>query len=160
MASAGQWKEKAQRAAARLSRMREKSEEMLGQVLQTSEVVGTGFMFAFLRGRMGDAEGELNLAGVPVSLGAGIGFHLLGFTGVFGKYAEHAHNLGDGALTEYGVVQGMRLGAQSGASIQGRRISATRYGQYKWGQPTNAFPGGQQHPWAASWQNPAVVQTA
>lgn len=158
MASASTWKDKAQRAYSRLGKMREKSEEMLGQVLQTTEVVGTGFLFSYLRGRMGDAEGELDVAGVPVSLGSGLAFHVLGFTGVFGKYAEHAHNLGDGALVEYAVVQGMRLGAEGGSHAGTRRIAATRYGQHSWGRPVNEFQGGQAHPWGYSWRNPAVVQ--
>lgn len=94
----------------KLANWKEKGQETLGSVLQTVEVGGTAFAFGFMRGKMGDTNGDLDVVGVPASLGTGILMHGLGFMGVFGKHSEHAHNVGDGAIAEYAAVQGMRMG--------------------------------------------------
>lgn len=111
---------------ARWANWKEKGTEQLGHVLQSAEVGATAFGFGFLRGKMGDAEGNLDLAGMPASLVTAVGMHGLGFMGVFGKHSEHAHNIGDGALAEYAAVQGMRMGAARSESFSGQRRIAGR----------------------------------
>jgi hypothetical protein len=111
---------------ARWASWKEKGQEQLGHVLQTAEVGATAFGFGFARGKMGDAEGNLDIAGMPTSLVAAVGMHGLGFMGVFGKHSEHAHNIGDGALAEYAAVQGMRMGAARSDSFAGQRRIAGR----------------------------------
>lgn len=108
---------------ARWNSWKEKGQEQLGHVLQTAEVGATAFGFGFARGKMGDAEGNLDIAGMPASLVAAVGMHGLGFMGVFGKHSEHAHNIGDGALAEYAAVQGMRMGAARSEHAGTRRIA-------------------------------------
>lgn len=110
----------------RMASWREKGQEQLGHVLQSAEIGATAFGFAFIRGKMGDADGNLDVVGMPASLAAAIAGHGLGFMGVFGKHSEHAHNLADGALAEYAVVQGMRLGASKSADFSGQRRIAGR----------------------------------
>lgn len=111
---------------ARFANMREKGQEQLGHVLQTAEIGAASFGFAFARGKMGDENGDLDVAGIPVSLGAAVALHGLGFMGVFGKHDEHAHNLGDGALAEYATVQGLRMGAARSTNFAGQRRIAGR----------------------------------
>jgi len=114
-------KEQLERLKARANSMKEKATETMGQVLQTAEIGGTAFVFGYLRGRMGDDNGDLVVAGVPVGLGTGILLHLAGFAGLFGKHDEHAHNLGDGAVSEYLAVLAMRMGAESNDQFKGKR---------------------------------------
>lgn len=104
---------KYERLKARVETLKEKGQEALGSVLQTAEVGGTAFAFGFMRGKMADQDGNLDVVGIPASLGSSIGLHALGFLGVFGKHSEHAHNLGDGALAEYATVAGMRMGTRN-----------------------------------------------
>lgn len=119
---------KYEKLKARMATWKEKGQETLGSVLQTVEVGGTAFAFGFMRGKMGDQNGDLDVVGVPASLGAGLALHGLGFLGVFGKHSEHAHNLGDGAIAEYGAVQGMRMGAARSDFSGQRRIAGQRRG--------------------------------
>ncbi len=110
----------------RVANLREQGQEQLGHVLQTAEVGATAFAFGFMRGKMGDQDGNLDVVGIPASLGASVAMHGLGFLGVFGKHSEHAHNLGDGALSEYAAVQGMRMGAARSDFAGSRRIAGQR----------------------------------
>jgi hypothetical protein len=96
----------------RMASWREKGQEQLGHVLQTAEI--------------GDQDGNRDVMGMPASLAAAVVGHGLGFMGVFGKHSEHAHNLADGALAEYAVVQGMRLGASKSSEFSGQRRIAGR----------------------------------
>lgn len=120
-------KEQYEKLKARVASMKEKGQEALGHVLQTVEVGGTSFAFGFMRGKMGDQNGDLDVVGVPASLGTAVGMHVLGFLGIFGKHSEHAHNIGDGAVAEYAAVAGMRLGAEKSTDFAGtRRIAGQR----------------------------------
>lgn len=121
---------------ARIASWKEKGQEQMGHALQAVEVGATAFGFGFLRGKMGDANGDLDIAGIPASLGTAIGMHALGFMGVFGKHSEHAHNVADGALAEYAAVQGMRMGAARSTDFNGqKRIAGRRH--------VSGLPGGQ-----------------
>lgn len=113
---------------ARWASWKEKGQEQLGHVLQTAEVGATAFGFGFMRGKMGDQEGNLDVAGMPASLTTGVVMHGLGFMGVFGKHSEHAHNIGDGAIAEYAAVQGMRMGAARSDFSGQRRIAGRSAG--------------------------------
>lgn len=110
----------------RMASWREKGQEQLGHVLQSAEIGATAFGFGFARGKMGDQDGNLDVAGMPVSLTAAVVGHGLGFMGVFGKHSEHAHNLADGALAEYSAVAGMRMGAARSTDFQGQKRIAGR----------------------------------
>lgn len=114
---------KYERLKARVETLKEKGQEAIGSVLQTAEVAGTAFAFGFMRGKMADVEGNLDVVGIPASLGASIALHGLGFLGVFGKHSEHAHNLGDGAIAEYAAVAGMRMGNARSDNPSTKRIA-------------------------------------
>src|SRR5271166_3333911 len=92
----------------KLAKIREKTEETMGAVKQTAEVVGGAALFSYAAGRYGTG---LNTDGtqawnvpktkLPISLAAGLGMKLLAFGGLAGKYDEDLHSLGDGALCSY-----------------------------------------------------------
>jgi hypothetical protein len=111
---------------ARLATMREKGQEQIGHAFQAVEVAGTAFAFGFARGKMGDENGDLDVLGIPASGAAFLGLHALGFLGVFGKHAEHVHNVADGAGAEYAAVAGMRMGAARSDFSGQRRIAGSR----------------------------------
>ncbi len=124
---------------ARIASWKEKGQEQMGHALQAVEVGATAFGFGFLRGKMSDANGDLDVAGIPASLGTSIALHGLGFMNVFGKHSEHAHNIADGALAEYAAVQGMRMGAARSDNPGTKRIAGRR---------TVAGLGANQNPFA------------
>lgn len=94
------------RAVSRLSRMREKVEEMTGQVVEVVEVSASAFALGVAKGRYGSVE----VVGVPLELALGAAGHLLGFTGVAGKYSEHLHNFSNGALACWAHSMGAGVG--------------------------------------------------
>lgn len=98
--------DKLNRARAQVATIREKSAEAIGTIVQTFEVGGTAFGVGFMQGRWGSIE----LAGVPVEFIAGLGLHVLAFLGGAGRYAEHVHNVGDGALAGYATKLGQGFG--------------------------------------------------
>lgn len=120
---------KYEKLKARVANMKEKGQEALGSVLQSAEVGGSAFAFGYMRGRMGDDNGEFDVVGIPASLGAAVAFHGMGFLGLFGKHSEHAHNLGDGALAEYAAVAGMRMGNAKSSNPGVKRIAGTSGGR-------------------------------
>jgi hypothetical protein len=102
------WKAKAVRAQERAETWKEKGEAVLGHVIQTVEVCLMTFGFGLSQGRYGATD----VLGVPIELGSGVVMHLLGFFNVFGKHADHAHNIGDGALGAYFHTLGVGIGDQ------------------------------------------------
>lgn len=99
-------RDKAMRAISRARGIVEKSEGVIAHAVQTVEVGGGAFACGVAKGRYGSVE----VLGLPVDLLAGAGGHLLGFLGG-GKYAEHIHNLSDGALASYLTTLGQGVGA-------------------------------------------------
>jgi hypothetical protein len=102
------------------ARLREQSEKLVGTAMQAVEVGGTSFAFGYAHGRFQDETGEFGIGGVPYALAAGIGGHVLGFV-MGANLSEHMHNIGDGALAQYGAHLGMKLGSESGAAVGARR---------------------------------------
>ena len=110
-----------QRFAARAKGLADKAEEAVNTFVQTTEISAAAFGFGMIQGRWQGVE----VIGVPVDLGVGVGLHLLGFLGVGGKASPHMHNFADGALACYlttvgkGVGNNMRLGGAGGAASSG-----------------------------------------
>jgi len=90
-------------AKTRLANVQKSAQAIVGSVVQTTEVAGTAFGFGVINGRWGSPE----ILGMPVDLAFGIGMHLLAFVDVA---EEHAHNIGDGALSSYTASLGAGIG--------------------------------------------------
>jgi hypothetical protein len=110
-------KEYVERVQQRMARMREKSEEVIGEGIAAAEVAGTAFGLGYANARFGE-RGSLQMFGVPVDLGVAVAMHGLAFAGGLGKYAEHGHNIGTGALACYAYRTGAELGSASRAQGQ------------------------------------------
>jgi len=132
-----------QRAKATIANMREQGEETVGMALQTVEVGGTAFGFAYANQRYG--SGEIKILGLPADLAVGIGLHVVGLFGGVGKYGDHAHNIADGALASYAARQGAVFGAKAKQSASTGWAPA---GSFTGWQPASSFdPNGQQTGW-------------
>ncbi len=143
--SVAQAKEMWERAQGKMERLREQAESAIGTGIQMAEVSGAAFGFGYANGRWGE-NGELAIGGVPVDLGAAVVLHGTAFLGGFGKYSEHGHNLGTGAL----AACAYRTGAQIGASAA----------QKAHGHPQNAALAWQQPPpWMLGPSTPAPQTT-
>lgn len=116
-------------ALAKLDRLKEKTEEMTGQVVQVVEVGAAAFGFGVIKGRWGAVE----VVGVPVDLAAGVALHVLAFTGIAGKYGEHMHSLANGALAVWAGQMGTGVGAK--LLDKANAPKATAQGEFGFSQP-------------------------
>lgn len=98
----------AEAANNKAKKWKEKGEEVIGRVARTVETGVCSFGFGYLAGRKGDVR----IMGAPVALVSAAALHLGGFFGVFGKYADHAHNLGDGGIAAYTTILGVQIGTE------------------------------------------------
>lgn len=89
--------------------IRKKAEHVTEKFVRTVEVSGAAFAMGVANGRTHDPEG-LQIAGVPVDLGAGVALEILGYMGAAGKHSDHLNNLGDGCLAHYAAVLGRGVG--------------------------------------------------
>jgi len=153
MGTFSDWKARATALAARAGKLREAAEKATETVIRTTEVAGTAFGLAYLRGRYpsvieGKTQNDLLVAGVPVSLMLGIGGHVAGFAGVFGKYDEHIHNIATGALAEYAATKAAEIGKEhkkeaekpAKPKVSGEFGPGNAYGPYNqqnWGYEQN-----------------------
>jgi len=94
------------RARDAAARMSEATEKVAGQVAQTLEIGAGALGMGTLTGRFG----PIKLGPIPIDLLGGLALHLGGFFGLYGKYAEHGHNLADGVLANYLSTLGAGLG--------------------------------------------------
>jgi hypothetical protein len=97
---------------------RETTEKLTGEALSLVETVGSAFACGYVAGR---TDGVAVL-GVPFEAWVGVVGHGAAAFGAFGRYAEHAHSVSNGALaalaTRYGVEMGAkgRAGAATGSA--------------------------------------------
>lgn len=93
----------------KIAGIKKKAEHVTEKFVRTVEVSGAAFAMGVANGRSNDPEG-VNVAGVPVDLGAGISLQVLGYLGAAGKHSDHLNNLGDGCLAHYAAVLGRGVG--------------------------------------------------
>lgn len=93
------------RAWGRVHSIEKKDKNIKETTFQAVEVSAMALGFGFVRGRW---KGDMY--GIPVDLAGGVVLHA---AGLFGgpKYANHLHNLGDGALASFFTTLGAGLGA-------------------------------------------------
>lgn len=93
----------------KIATIKKKAEHVTEKFVRTVEVSGASFAMGVANGRTTDPEG-VNIAGVPVDLGAGVALQVLGYLGAAGKHSDHLNNLGDGCLAHYAAVMGRGVG--------------------------------------------------
>lgn len=133
-------RKRAEGALTRLKGMKEKAADAAGRVVQTMTIGGVSFGFGVVHGRFVDEQGNrgIEFVGIPLELFVGGVSHLLGFVGGM-KYADHLHNLGNGAIASYATMAGVGVGErmrlreaqQEGGDVPAtsgarRRVSAPR----------------------------------
>ncbi len=102
-----------ERARDKMAKIREHAEEAIGTGIQIAEVSGTAFGFGYAHARWGGQRGQVEVFGLPADLGIAVALHGVAFMGGLGKYAEHGHNVGTGALASYTYRLGARVGAEA-----------------------------------------------
>lgn len=100
------------RLQAATKRAREKSAEVMENVIVAGETVGSAFLFGMWEGRV-DNPKHFELGGVPVPLLVGIGAHAFAMMGVGRGMEDHFRAVGNGALASHLNGIGRRVGAES-----------------------------------------------
>lgn len=108
-------KDQVEKMKKRTANVVEKSHEMVGTIVRTAEVGAAAFSMGLIQGKYGGVE----IVGVPMDLGLGIGLHMLGLLGVGGDMSGHLHAFGDGSLAAYLSA----LGAKTGYSWKRKALS-------------------------------------
>lgn len=109
-------------ARKKMAQMREGAEEVIGEGIRIGEVGAAALGFGYANGRWGE-NGELAVGGIPVDLGAAVLLHGTAFMGGLGKYAEHGHNLGTGALAAAAYRTGAKIGAAHANKLHGQQAA-------------------------------------
>lgn len=99
----------------RIASIRKRAEQTTEKFIRTAETGGAAFTMGMIQGRTGGIE----VVGVPLELGLGIGLNVLGYFGGAGKHSDHLNNLGDGCLAAYLTM----LGRGVGVSMKGKSLS-------------------------------------
>lgn len=112
----------AQSAKASIKRARERADEAIGRVVQTTEIGSAAFVMGVVNGRWNGVE----VLGVPLDLLLGGGLHVLAFAGVA---SDHLHNFGDGSLASYSTTLGAGIGREMAqkAAVAPGGTTATGY---------------------------------
>jgi hypothetical protein len=114
-----------ERAREKMAKVREHAEEAIGQGIQIAEVSGTAFGFGYANARWGGQKGQVEIVGLPADLGVAVALHGVAFMGGLGRYAEHGHNVGTGALASYAYRMGTHFGLEAGKHTQPGAASFT-----------------------------------
>lgn len=121
------FKEQADRVVARAKRYMQERESTISTAIQTSEVSSSAFLFGLAKGKFGALA--IPVVGLPIDLVAGLGLHILAFTGVAGKqYAHHLHAFADGALASFFSTLGSDVGVSMRTPADEARIAKQRSG--------------------------------
>lgn len=104
---------RARSLSSRLTTMRRKSEQVTERVVHSAEVGAAAFTAGIIQGRTGGVE----VLGVPLELGLGVGLNLAGFMGLGGRMSTHLHGFGDGFLAAFLATLGRGLGVSQKAAV-------------------------------------------
>ena len=102
-------------ALGRAKRMKEQSTEIAGSIQGAALTGGSAFALGYAQHRFRDDEGRpgIEVLGVPLDLGLGLGLHVAGIFGMFGNYGEAARSVANGALASYATTMGAALGSKA-----------------------------------------------
>ncbi len=149
-----QAQKKVERAQTTLEKFKDRAEEAMATGLKIAEIGMTTTAFGYVNGRWGE-NGELAVMGMPVDLGTAVAMHTVAFLGGFGKYSEHGHNIGTGALAACGYRTAAAMGAKAAAEAKAHATGAPAFsGVLPWMLPQPvAAPQPQPQPLAQAPQN-------
>jgi len=91
----------------RIASIKERAEETTERIVTTAETAGAAFAMGVVQGRTGGVE----LFGVPLELGLGIGLNAFALLGGAGKHSGHLAAVGTGCLAAYATTLGRGVGA-------------------------------------------------
>lgn len=104
----------------RIGKVREDNERVIGQGLQVVEAGAAMFGWGWANHKFGtvpahDAAAlpEVQVLGLPADLGAGVLLVGAAMFGAFGRYDEHAINVGAGSIGAFGYRMGAEIGSKS-----------------------------------------------
>lgn len=93
-------------AMAKLNRIRGKTEEKVGEVFKMVETVGAAAAVGAAHAKWGEVTIGPD---IPLVAAIGAGLSLSAFLDLPGKYSEHLHNLGNGVLGGYAVIEAVKM---------------------------------------------------
>jgi hypothetical protein len=99
----------------RIEGIKSHAEKVTEKIVRTAEVGGTSFAIGVLNGKTGGVE----IMGVPLELGAGVALNVLSYMGAAGKMSDHLGNVGDGALSAFATMEGVKIGLQWAQKSEG-----------------------------------------
>lgn len=91
----------------RIANIREHAEQTTERVVATAETFGAAFAMGVVQGRTGGVE----LFGVPVELGLGLGLNAFALLGGAGRASTHVNAVGNGCLAAYATTLGRGVGS-------------------------------------------------
>lgn len=100
----------------RIANIRERAEETTERIVTTAEVGGAAFAMGVIQGKTGGVE----IFGVPLELGLGLGLNAFALLGGAGKASSHLNSVGNGCLAAYATT----LGRGVGATWKGKSLGA------------------------------------
>lgn len=115
-----QMERKYKSALARVRRVKDEGERIAGQLQGAAITTGTAFGLSYMSHRFRDENGQagIEIVGVPLDLGLGLGLHVATLFGVFGKWAEGAAQVANGALASWGTTIGASMGTEAYNKLQ------------------------------------------
>ncbi len=91
----------------RIANIREQAQETTERLVTTAETAGAAFAMGVVQGKTGGVE----VFGVPLELGLGLGLNAFALLGGAGKASHHLNNVGNGCLSAYATTLGRGVGA-------------------------------------------------
>jgi hypothetical protein len=93
-------------AMAKLNRIRGKTEEKVGEVFKLVETVGAAAAVGTAHAKWGEVTIGPD---IPLVAAIGAALSLSAFLDMPGKYSEHLHNIGNGVLGGYALIEAVKM---------------------------------------------------
>lgn len=90
----------------RIATIRDQAEATTERLVATAETAGAAFAMGVLQGKTGGVE----VFGVPLELGLGLGLNAFALLGGAGKHSSHLNHVGNGCLAAYATTLGRGVG--------------------------------------------------
>lgn len=91
---------------ARVDGMKRRGEAVMTKAVHSVESGAAAFTAGVVQGKTGGVD----ILGVPLELGLGVGLNLAGYLGLGGRMSAHLHGFGDGFLAAFLTTQGQIVG--------------------------------------------------